>query len=203
MIEERWRCFVAVPVDAALRHELTTAVSRWRLRADLGGLRWVDPEGWHITLAFLANVDSADISGLASRIAELAATLPSMRLETGGVGGFPTPPRARVAWYGVADRDGSLEGLARGIRGAAGSDPSEAFRAHVTLARARGRPVDLRPWIGEAQPPRGHLGVERIELMRSHLGNGPARYERLASFELGAGTPSSATEPNRGAPPLG
>ena len=56
---------------------------------------------------------------------------------------------------------------------------TEPFRPHVTLARARGRSVDLRAWLeGESAPaPEGRSTVDELA-MRSHLGRGPARYER-------------------------
>jgi 2'-5' RNA ligase len=92
-----------------------------------------------------------------------------------------------VAWYGIADPDGSLERLTAAVRRAANlpADP-HPFRPHVTVARTRGeRAADLRSWIRDADPPAGRLDVDAILLMRSHLGNGPARYEVLRDIRLG------------------
>jgi 2'-5' RNA ligase len=56
----------------------------------------------------------------------------------------------------------------------------------VTLARARRRAIDLRGWVEDASAsaPDGSIDVRAVDLMRSHLGDGPARYERLVSVEL-------------------
>ena len=185
MHAELWRCFVAVPLGEELRRELAAAVDGWRLRADLAGLRWTDPASWHVTLAFLGSVEAGSVPHLADGLADVVGRHAPMRLRTAGVGGFPSAARARVAWYGVADPEGVLADLARDVRRAAGVE-GEAFRGHVTLARARREPVDAREWVRQAQAPAGELAVERVELMRSHLGRGPARYEVLESFAVGA-----------------
>jgi 2'-5' RNA ligase len=185
MDPERWRCFVAVPLGEELRRELAAAVDGWRHSPALAGLRWSDPASWHVTLAFLGSIEASSVPDVAGRLADAAARHLAMRLSTGGVGGFPSAARARVAWYGVADPWGALAALARDVRRATAVEGS-AFRGHITLARARRDPVDLRAWLREADAPGGGLVVDRVELMRSHLGSGPARYEVLESFSLGA-----------------
>ena len=184
MSDERWRCFVAVPLGETLRRDLAAAVDGWRLRLDLAGLRWTDAESWHVTLAFLGPIEASSVKDLAALLADGVERHAPVRLPTSGVGAFPSAARARVAWYGVADLDGALAALAADVRRAAGVETSE-FRGHVTLARARRDPVDLRAWLRDAEAPLGELAVDRVELMRSHLGRGPARYEVLESFTLG------------------
>ncbi len=181
MSGERWRCFVAIPIGEGLRADLRTLVDAWR---DLDGLRWTDPDGWHITLAFLGPVHAAAVPGLTERLTSVAVQS-SMSFPTGGLGVFPTPARARVAWYGVEDAGGRLAGFADDVARALDLRVTQPFRAHVTLARARRRPVDLRSWLVSASAPEGVLEVDRIALMRSHVGGGPARYETLSTVPLG------------------
>jgi RNA 2',3'-cyclic 3'-phosphodiesterase len=184
MSDERWRCFVAVPLGEPLRRELAAAVDDWRRRPDLAGLRWTDPGSWHVTLAFLGSIEASSITNHVADLADAVDRHAPACLETAGVGGFPSAARARVAWYGVADLDGALAALAADVRRAAGVESSE-FRGHVTLARTRRDPVDLRAWVRDAEAPAGELAVDRVELMRSHLGRRPARYEVVESFSLG------------------
>jgi 2'-5' RNA ligase len=184
MTPERWRCFVAVPIGERLRAELAAAADHWRPRPDLEGLRWTDPAGWHVTLAFLGSVDASAVPELAARLEPIRDHAP-MRLATGGLGAFPSRRRARVAWYGIADPDRRLAQLGEDVARALGLDTGAPFRGHVTLARARKDPIDLRPWLASASAPDGELAVERVELMRSHTGRGPARYETLATMRLG------------------
>lgn len=182
---ERWRCFVAIPIGDALRDELRIAVERWRRTENPAGLRWTDPQGWHLTLAFLGSIDATAVPAVVERLATVAEAHVATRSTTGGLGAFPTSGRARIVWYGVEDHDGRLARLAADVAGTLGLDASWPFRPHITLARARRQPVDLRPWLASASAPAGVLTTDRIQLMRSHTGRDPARYETLASFKLG------------------
>ncbi|MEJ7803794.1 MAG: RNA 2',3'-cyclic phosphodiesterase [Candidatus Limnocylindria bacterium] len=181
MSDDRWRCFVAVPIGEALRADLRTLVDAWR---DLDGPRWTDPDGWHITLAFLGPIDAASVPGLTERLTSIAVQS-SMSFQSGGLGAFPTPARARVAWYGVEDAGGRLAGFADDVARALDLRVRQPFRAHVTLARSRRRPMDLRAWLASASAPEGVVDVDRIALMRSHVGEGPAQYETLSTIPLG------------------
>jgi RNA 2',3'-cyclic 3'-phosphodiesterase len=183
---ETWRTFVAIRISDELRATLAGAAEDWRGRPDLAGLRWIDPGAWHLTVAFIGATDPARVDEIVSALDRAAAAHEMMTLEGGGLGGFPSAGRARVAWYGISDGGGRLHRLALDVSSAAGIDVPSRFRAHLTLARARDEPVDLRAWIAEADIPAGRFDVDRLELMRSHLGRGPAHYETLASVKLGA-----------------
>jgi len=182
-----WRCFVAVPLDDSLRSALSEAVSGWRLQPPADGLRWAEPDAWHLTLAFLGTVNPDDVPRIATAISDVAAGHVPTEVATGRLGAFHRSGSARVLWYGVHDPDGSLSALAGALASALGLVSEEEYRPHVTLARARRRPMDLRGWIEGAavSAPDGRLTVDRIALMRSHLGGGPARYETLETFMLG------------------
>lgn len=182
-----WRCFVAVPLDDALRSALSASVAGWRRAPPADGLRWAEPAGWHLTLVFLGAQPPDAVPAVSRAIADVAAAHRPFGVETGRLGAFHRPGSARTLWYGIADRSGALSSLAGEVRLALGVASDEPYRPHITLARARRQPVDLRGWIEPASSlaPTGHLDVNRVELMRSHLLRGPARYETLASFALG------------------
>jgi len=184
---ERWRCFVAVSLGGSLSAELAAAVAGWRTQLPADDLRWAEPAAWHLTLAFLGMVRPADVPSIEASIRARAVTHPPTVVPTGGLGAFRGPGRASVLWYGVQDPERSLATYARDLAETLGLSHDEPYRPHVTLARARRRPVDLRGWIERAatSAPRGRLMVERLELKRSHLGPGPARYETLGAFTLG------------------
>jgi 2'-5' RNA ligase len=184
---ERWRCFVAVPLDETLRVALSEAVAAWRREPPADELRWADPDGWHLTLAFLGTISPEDVAEVSRLIGDVAAMHHPLRVETGWLGAFHRPGSVRTLWHGVDDRSGALSALAGDLARALGLALEEPYRPHITLARARQRPVDLRGWIEPAslQAPSGHLDVAEMWLLRSHLGRGPARYETLATFALG------------------
>jgi RNA 2',3'-cyclic 3'-phosphodiesterase len=183
-MSEHWRCFVAAPIGEELRAALAASVVAWRVRPELAGLRWTEPGSWHLTLAFLGSVEVDAVPRIAEAVSDVAARSEPMSLAGGELGVFPSPGRATVAWYGIVDSDGILHGLSRDLRSALGLDDAQPFQPHVTIARARGRSVDLRSFLaGESGPPMT-FRTDCIELMRSHLGRGPARYEVIESAVL-------------------
>jgi 2'-5' RNA ligase len=111
---------------------------------EIGDLRRSTREQWHVTVQFLGNVD--DLDAIAGALEGLEAEPSPVRI--GGAGAFPSARRADVLWLGVnagrdwlvnvaADVTTRLEplGFARDKR---------AYHPHLTLARARKRPVDVR-----------------------------------------------------------
>jgi RNA 2',3'-cyclic 3'-phosphodiesterase len=187
---EIWRCFVAAPVPDELRTALTATVTAWRTEPDAPNLRWTDPEGWHVTVAFLGPVDPASVSSLGERIAvalQPFARVEPIRVHTGRVGAFPRPMAAQSVWLGIEDPDRHLADLARAVQDALlPRDAIRRLRAHLTLGRSRvrrGEPLDA--WLATRTLPRTELIVEDVVLFRSHLGHGPATYQELARVPLG------------------
>lgn len=179
------RCFVAVvpPVEAmvSLRDDLARTRTRWP------ELSWVPSERWHVTVAFLGDVDEARRTALEGALTPLGATS-QMSLAVSGAGWFPNARRARILWAGITGDVDELTGLARQTSRAAsrviGPSAERAFRPHITVARAR------RPFADGAEVENGLAGlqgdpfsVREFVLMRSHLGPTP-RYEPLAVWPL-------------------
>lgn len=178
-----WRCFVAVPIGDQLRAALSSAVAACRGSPGTEDLRWTDASGWHATLAFLGRTDPARLQSLGDALTEVAGRFAPFTLATGGMGGFPSARAARVVWYGIEDPEGQLAAVASAVRSAVGLADDQPFRAHLTLARARGQgraSIDL-----PTPAPAGMLRVDELVLYRSVLGEAPARYEPLAAVRLG------------------
>ena len=199
------RVFAAVVPPVAAREDLADFLApRWEAgRAD--GLRWTDPEQWHVTLAFAADVDDWRLEEAEERLAAAAARSEPLVGGVAGGGAFPDPVRAKVVWAGLAlDGGGSavLERLAVGARTAlatAGAEVDGArFRPHLTLAR-RNRPGRVDDWVRLLDGYRGPAGAyEHLTLVASHLGEGPRgrpRHEVLAELPLGGSPPGAVGQP--------
>jgi RNA 2',3'-cyclic 3'-phosphodiesterase len=188
MNDEEWRCFVGVPIGEPLYGELKGAVRGLEAAAsaEADDLRWIDPLEWHLTLAFMGPTPAADLPRLTAALSEVAANHAPFSIPTGGLGAFPSRREVRILWYGLADRSRRLAELAIAVRLAVGCETASPFRAHLTLARARGdRGVGVPATTWKVPMPAGQLAVQEIVLYRSHLGAGPARYEILAAAPLG------------------
>jgi 2'-5' RNA ligase len=179
-----WRCFWAVPLPDGLRSSLADAVTL--LRADPTAeaeWRWTEPAGWHLTLAFLGAVPADRVPAVLAWVTDAVRGVDPFSADTGGLGSFPAGRRARVLWYGVSDPERRLRTLAGLVAEGSGIEAG-AFRAHVTLARARDRQGALPPSRPVDGLPNGSVEVGAVTLFRSHLGRGPARYEALGVAPL-------------------
>jgi RNA 2',3'-cyclic 3'-phosphodiesterase len=197
------RLFVAVAIPAEVAGELEGAVAP--LRDAWPGLRWTRREAWHLTLAFLGEVNEAVVPRLTPRLERAAARHPSLSLAVGGAGTFPGAARARVLWTGVHGDRRALGALAASVAAGArraGAPPAEEgrrFQPHLTLARCRA-PVDARDLVAGLS---GYAGspwtAQKIYLIRSHLpgrhdgmaaGQAQPRHETLASWPLRVAVPA-------------
>lgn len=188
----RLRLFAAlVPPEEAVEH-LDDFLDVRRAAAPF---RWASSAQFHVTLAFLAEVEERRLDDLAERLGRAAARRTTFETAVAGGGAFPNAVRARVLWAGLdLDEAGrtELDRLATGCRAAANragiAVDGQRFRPHVTVARL-GHPAEVSSWVrlldGYAGP---RWPADRITLVASHLGEGPRgrpRYEAVGEFELG------------------
>ena len=127
------RCFVAAYVPAEFRNAFVA------LRPDVPGVRWVAPEKYHVTLRFLGELDAGAAAFWREAAEALDGRFP-VECRVVAIDGFPNSRRARVVALRV-DSGGLLEVLADSLP--PGGHDAQRFRAHVTLGRARRRPIRL------------------------------------------------------------
>lgn len=185
------RMFVAlVPSPDAVEH-LEEFLD---VRRDAAAFRWSDPDQWHLTLAFAADVPDRSLDDLDERLARLATRRPAVELRVAGGGAFPHADRARVLYarLGVGDDVAAgLDLLAAGCRAAmsrAGARvDGQRFRPHLTLGRL-GRPDNVTSWVRLLDAYAGPPWVAgEIALVASHLGEGPRgrpRHEVVGTYAL-------------------
>lgn len=188
------RLFVAlVPPVAAVEH-LDAFLD---VRREAAQFRWASVEQFHVTLAFLAEVEERRLDDLAERLTRAAVKRTSFGTRIAGGGAFPNVARARVLWAGLdLDEAGrtELDRLATGCRAAAAragiAVDGQRFRPHLTVARLR-TPVEVSDWVklldGYAGPA---WSVDRVTLVASYLGEGPRgrpRYVNVEHFTLAPG----------------
>jgi 2'-5' RNA ligase len=196
------RLFIALAPSSAAVRDLHGACAPFRARhADL---RWTSTEAWHITLAFLGEVDDGYLARLLPRMERGARRHLAFSLSFSGAGAFPVPGRANVLWSGLAGDRRALGALAQTVAagaGRAGAPPPDAgrrYRPHLTLARSRA-PVDMSPLIESLS---GYSGpswtAQAVHVIHSHLGasaDGAPRYETLASYPLSPPRGLSLSQP--------
>jgi 2'-5' RNA ligase len=190
------RLFVAVTPPADALDELEAAVAP--LRSSCPDLRWTGRQNWHVTLAFLGQVDDAVGDKLGPALGEAVAAEPAGLVSLGPAGSFPKDRTwANVLWVDVKDQDGFLGRLAATVGEVAGKvgappDRQKEYKSHLTLGRCRNAakvgPLVAklagfrgRPWLaGEIQLFQSHLRPQWPEPRYEDLGRWPLAARRVA-----------------------
>ncbi len=179
------RAFIGISLDEAALGAAARAMDAVRARPGGDRVRWVRPEGLHVTLRFLGTIEAERAPVLAHQVGRAVAGCEPFELCLGALHAFPSPRRPRVVALAV-DPEAPLCELAAAVeRGvvASGFEPEERpFRAHLTLGRLRdGRTPDLSG-IDEL---RAASPVREVVLFESRLGRGGSRYFALERMPLG------------------
>ena len=143
------RTFIALEVPEERRVKLGRLQSL--VAPEVPGARWVDPSQFHVTMAFLGEVENVDLDGVCRAVAEAAAGHPPLQLRLDGLGVF-TEAQPRTVWVGLAGDLEALAALQKEIAEAAkraGYPPDDRFSPHVTIGRVK---------VGRAAAPVGDLG---------------------------------------------
>jgi 2'-5' RNA ligase len=187
------RAFIAIELPSQIKVALAQLQDNLRTSKN-ASVKWVDPEGIHLTLKFLGNVDEAEIPALTKALSEAVRGIAPFSLQLGDPGAFPNAHAPRVVWVGVGGEIGPLLTLHNNINrvlAPLGFPPEKrAFSPHLTLGRVREETLPgERRRLGEnvaalktgAKP---SFKAESLSLMRSKLSREGAVYIRLASFAL-------------------
>lgn len=183
-----WRTFFAVE----LSEEIAAGVRRIQgsLRERVNSVRWVRPEGIHLTLKFLGEVDADRIEEIARRAEEAVQGISPFTVGIRGGGGFPRAKNPRVVWIGVDDPSGMLAQLQARIEeemeGLGFVREKRGYTPHLTVGRLRsaGRRGVAQALDGIRESDLGSMEVREICLFRSHLKPTGAEYTKLRSFPL-------------------
>lgn len=185
------RLFAAVVPPPEQLDELGHVLDGLHRLPGADGLRWASRPGWHLTLAFMGEVDEELLPELRVRLARAAHRTPPFPLRLHGGGHFGR----RALWAGIAGDLDTLRILAERSDAAArragvAMDEHRRYQAHLTIARARAEGVDLRPFVDGLGGLEGtRWEVAELALVRSNLpvrgvpGEQP-RYETVDTWAL-------------------
>jgi 2'-5' RNA ligase len=192
------RTFVAVPVPGKLGEKL--AHLQALLAEGCPGVSWVEPAHFHLTLAFLGDVDNVDLDAVCRAAVGATADFGPLDLRLEGLGAFPSPEKPRVFWVGLTGPDlARLADLQRAVAAAvkaAGYPPDDRFHPHVTLGRrkhGKGPSLDTMPLMRHYQRwAAGTMRVAEVVVFSSTLSPAGPRYDPLTRAVLEAGGPAGS-----------
>jgi 2'-5' RNA ligase len=188
------RTFIAVELDKELLGNLVALQDRLREQVAPRSIRWVRPEGIHLTLKFLGETRPDQVEAVKVALDRAASEVRPFAFTVGGTGCFPNTRRPRVIWVGLYEPAGTLSRLRDAVEShvAPLGFPTEKrpFRPHLTLGRVQryASKSEVRE-IGEviAASEIGNLDemrVERVSYIKSDLRPGGAVYTTLHEAQL-------------------
>lgn len=190
---ETIRAFIAIELPAELRQQLS------RLQAKLKTdnqprIKWVNPEGIHLTLKFLGNIQISSIDSIIQAMTDAARRITPFYLQSENLGVFPNLKSVQVVWVGLGgevDKLKQLQQLVENNLAQLGfATEQRQFKPHLTLARLGKEvlPVE-RKRLGELIASAGlemvgKIEVDSINLIRSQLTRCGAIYTKINSAVL-------------------
>ncbi len=155
------------------------------LVAEIEGIprsRPVKTETLHMTFIFLGELDSASLNGIVLSLS--GVQLRRFPLKIMGIGFFPDPHRARIAYLNVVSNP-EIEEDYRLIRKSVGPgfDAKGQFVPHITIGRFRS-PVNLAGLMEKYSWIRSDQEIREVGIFSSTLTlDGPV-YRPIATFQL-------------------
>jgi 2'-5' RNA ligase len=189
------RLFIAVELDDPTRLALTKLADSLAKAARFTPARlvWVPPQNFHLTLFFLGATPPGIAHEIARQMQYCASNCAPFALDVRHISTFPqtrgVPPK--VLWVGIHRPPEALtalrEAMADALRAAGARVPDQNFTPHITLARFKST-KGLTPLMNQIRPYQfTHVGVSRVDrvtLMESLTGDGPAVYRPVQQFPL-------------------
>ena len=186
--EKSIRAFLAVDPPQEVLNEVGIIQDRFK-KAIRGDIRWVKPEGIHLTLKFFGYVSETDIANISEVVKNNIVNIKPFMLNIRRVGVFPSINRARVLWLGI---DGDIDVLIK-LQKSIDTElhkygfemENRPFSPHLTLARIK-EPKGL---IGLAkimekseEYTAGSFTIDGLNLFKSTLTPKGAIYTKLGYF---------------------
>lgn len=191
------RTFIAVELDEELLGNLMRVQDRLRGQVAPRSVRWVRPEGIHLTLKFLGDTLPDQVEAVKLALDRAASDVTPFTFTVGGLGCFPNTHRPRVLWIGLHEPAGTLSRLRDAVEShvAPLGFPTEnrPFHPHLTLGRVQRRASksEVRE-VGEvvassAVGTLDEMRVTRVSYIKSDLRPSGAVYTTLHEAQLQGG----------------
>ncbi|MDD5093745.1 MAG: RNA 2',3'-cyclic phosphodiesterase [Dehalococcoidia bacterium] len=190
---EQIRAFIALELPKEVKAVLSRLLSQLRAGQERA-VKWVDPDGIHLTLKFLGNIPGEKVSAIAEAMKETASEVQPYTLALQELGAFPNLRSPRVVWIGVGGEVSRIATIQKQIDQALAhlgfAPETKEFSPHLTLGRVRDQATSReRSDLGrllDATKTKEQIAfeVDRIHLMKSTLTPGGPIYNCLASISL-------------------
>ncbi len=95
----RLRTFIAIDTGQSIRDRIVAFQTK--LKPELPGVGWVEPENLHVTLLYLGGVEDRHLLSVCRCVEKTVGGAVPFNISVGSLGCFPNPRRPRVLWAGL------------------------------------------------------------------------------------------------------
>jgi 2'-5' RNA ligase len=183
------RSFIAIEVPHSLQMRLEEL--QRELRRMEAGVKWVRPEGIHLTLKFMGSIGQEDLEKITRVTAPVVAAWNPFELRIHGVGCFPSSRNPRIIWVGIDRGSEEASLLQKAIEEKAadlGFTPEpRLFKPHLTVGRVRtpiGRDAFVQGMEKNKDVEIGTFLATEVYLFKSELKPSGAVYTKLQTFPM-------------------
>jgi 2'-5' RNA ligase len=183
------RSFIAIEIPPSLQH-LLEGLQKDLKQAD-GDVRWVRPDGIHLTLKFLGSIQKKEVERISRALESIAASWEPFELNFNGLGCFPGLRAPRVLWVGVNRGGEHVTTLQQAIEERLAEKgfarEARSFTPHVTIGRVRS-PRRKEALIKAIEMNRdvaiGAFWAQEITFFQSELRPTGAIYSKIGVFPM-------------------
>lgn len=185
------RAFLAIEPPREVLTAIGTIQNRLRSSCPFD-IRWVKPEGIHVTLKFFGAISGEDIPAISQVVERQTGDMAPLKVSVGTLGVFPSLKRPRVLWIGMGGDIPPLillqQRLEQDLAGLGFAGEERPFRPHLTIGRVKTPKTSADPEAFLRQGSSvaaGSFCADGLGLYKSDLTPQGARYTRLAWFPFG------------------
>jgi 2'-5' RNA ligase len=182
------RAFVAVDLASAVKIQIGQIMGQLKPLGSM--IRWVRPEGMHLTLKFLGEIAEDRLTTVYRAVEQSVAGISPFSFVLAGLGGFPNLRRPRVIWLGVPRGGESLKRLQEQVENqlAQCGFPAEkrGYSPHLTIGRVKSL-HGIQPLLDRLSSisfESEEIPVSAVKVMRSQLRPTGAEYSALKVVDL-------------------
>ena len=185
---ETVRSFIALELTPEIQKELGQIQNE--LKKSGADVKWVNPQGIHLTLKFLGNVSLELVEEIKKIIDQLAKGHKRFEMKISQLGAFPKIEYPRVIWVGIEQGKDQAVKLARVLEEylirPGFLREKRYFSPHLTIGRVRsGRNRDqLKKLIQSITFSQRAMQAEKVILFKSTLTPQGAIYQPLHEAKL-------------------
>lgn len=133
------RTFIAIELTKAIKDYLSKLQNE--LKTSQVDVNWVLPQNIHLTLKFLGEIDSYQLTDIIKIIEDIASDKTSFPIQISALGAFQKISFPRIIWAGIDKGDVETKIIAQelidGLSKIGFAPEDRPFSTHITLGRVR------------------------------------------------------------------